>query len=60
MDESGQSERQRAAGTAGLRLSFKYFDLQAGLGKNDRGGKAVGAGPDHDGALHPSSLRSVM
>src|SRR5580704_2266896 len=60
MEESRQSERQRAASTAGLRLSFEDLDREAGLGENDGGGEAVRAGADHDGALHGSSLPSIM
>ena len=62
MEESRQSERQGAASAAGLRLGFEDLDRQAGLGENDGGGEAVGAGADHDGALHGvlPSLRSVV
>jgi hypothetical protein len=60
MEETRQSERQAAASSARLPLSFKDLDRQAGLGENDGGGEAVGAGANHDGALHGSSLPSFM
>jgi len=41
--ETGFGQRQRAGGTARLRLGFENVHMDAALGQGDRGGKAIGA-----------------
>ena len=60
MQKARQSERQSSAGASRLRFRFVDLNGQARLRENDRSRKAVGAGADHDRALHSLSSRVLV